>query len=65
MVREIPPKKARQGNNSPRTLIVLGVSLVGAFVVLGLAYVFFFSGSYPENPLNRENRPAVTGTTKP
>lgn len=60
MVQEIPPKKARQGNNSPRTLVVLGVSVVGAFVVLALVYVYFYSGSYPENPLDKGNHPAVT-----
>lgn len=59
MVREFPSKQARQGNNSPRTLIILGVSLVATFAVLGLAYLFFFSGSYPENPLDQANHPVV------
>lgn len=60
MVKEIPPEKARQGGNSPRVLIVLIVSFCLAFGLLTLAYLYFFTGSYPENPLDNQNRPAQT-----
>lgn len=47
MVKEIPPEEARQGRNSPRMLIVLIVSFCLAFGVLGLLYIYVFTGSYP------------------
>ncbi len=58
MVKEIPPEKARQGGTSPRTLIVLGVSFCLAFGVLTLLYLSVFTGSYPERPLDNQNKPA-------
>ncbi|MCD2178114.1 hypothetical protein [Rhizobium sp. C1] len=57
MVKEIPPEQARQGRNSPRTLIVLIVSFVLAFGALTLLYLYVFTGSYPENPTDSANRP--------
>ena len=60
MIKEISPKKERQGDNSPRVLIILVVSLCLAFGLLLLLYVAFFTGSYPENPLNDANRPTTS-----
>lgn len=60
MVKEIPSEEARQGRNSPRMLIVLGVSFCLAFGVLILLYLYVFTGSYPEHPLDNQNKPAAT-----
>ncbi|HZG29901.1 hypothetical protein SAMN05421890_0282 [Ensifer adhaerens] len=60
MVKEIPPEEARQGRNSPRMLIVLIVSFCLAFGVLALLYLYVFTGSYPERPLNSEQRPTTS-----
>jgi hypothetical protein len=51
MVQEIPPKKARQGNNSARILKVLIISLVGAFILWGVAEVYYFAVLDPDNPV--------------
>ncbi|MCO6188579.1 hypothetical protein [Rhizobium sp. L1K21] len=47
MVREIPPKKARQGGTSRRVLIVLVVSLVAAFAVWGIAELYYYGAMAP------------------
>lgn len=65
MVKEIPSEEARQGRNSPRMLIVLGVSLCLAFGILTLLYLYVFTGSYPEHPLDSQNKPAATSQQQP
>ncbi|HWU64417.1 MAG TPA: hypothetical protein VN112_20560 [Ensifer sp.] len=65
MVKEILPEEARQGGTSPRTLIILVVSFCLAFGILTLLYLFVFSGSYPEHPLDNQNRPAATSQQQP
>ncbi len=65
MVKEIPPEEARQGRNSPRMVIVLVVSLFLAFGVLTLLYLYVFTGSYPEHPLDNQNKPQATSQQQP
>ncbi|MET3615029.1 hypothetical protein ABID16_003372 [Rhizobium aquaticum] len=65
MLKEIPSEEARQGRNSLRMLIVLGVSFCLAFGILTLLYLYVFTGSYPEHPLNSQNKPAATSQQQP
>ncbi|WP_158285685.1 hypothetical protein [Pseudohoeflea suaedae] len=48
MTEEVPQKKAKQGENSSRVLIVLGASLVAALVVWGASELYFDIALEPE-----------------
>ncbi len=48
MTKEVPQKKAKQGESSRRILIVLAASLVAAIVVWGAAELYFDVALEPE-----------------
>ncbi|MCM2294058.1 hypothetical protein NAC44_17160 [Allorhizobium sp. BGMRC 0089] len=65
MARQIPPGKARQGNASKRILMILIFSLAGAFVVWGIAELYYVVELAPQRPAETQPQRAAPADPQP